>query len=223
MSVRPLTRLLLPAALLVLSACAGAPGNRAFPPATAADTGQALESWGAARARADTLLPSRLLYDAHMGKGGVTPVPGTLAVTYDRDRVLSANLTGPFGSRIADYAQGTVNAKDEGAVAIDPDALRSILAGVWPGAPSRIAGRNGTDCLLVWDAPYAVSAVLDLTENRLRSIRITGNAGLLEVSYSGTVSPWPEKIAIRDAKSGRSLTLALLAVEPSRVEGKPQG
>jgi hypothetical protein len=170
------------------------------------------------------MLPaSRLLYDAHMGKGGVAPVPGTLAVTYDRERVLTADLTGPFGARIADYAQGTVNAKEERALVIDPDSLRSVLAGVWPGAPARIAGRDGSDCLLVWDGAYQVDAVLDLTENRLRSIRITGSAGRLDVSYTGTFAPWPEKIAIRDAKSGRSLSLSLLAVEPVHPEGKPQG
>ena len=65
--------------------------------------------------------------------------------------------------------------------------------------------------------------MLDLTENRLRSIRITGTAGRLDVSYSGSFSPWPEKIAVRDAKSGRSLALSLLAVEPAHPEGKPQG
>jgi hypothetical protein len=77
--------------------------------------------------------------------------------------------------------------------------------------------------LLVWDGPYQVDAVLDVTEKRLRSLSITGSAGRLDVSYSGTASPWPARIAVRDAKSGRSLVLALLAVEPAPAEGKPQG
>ena len=184
---------------------------------------EALTAWSAAQARADALSASRLLYDAHMGTGGVAPLPGTLAVTYDGNRVLTANLTGPFGARIADYVKGTVSGKDERALVIDPTALRSVLAGVWSGPPAKVAGRDGADCLLTWDGPYQVDAVLDVAEKRVRSLRIIGNGGRLEVSYSGSVSPWPERIAVRDARSGRSLSLALLAVEPAPAEGKPQG
>jgi hypothetical protein len=222
LSARQFVRLLLPPALFALAACASGPVHRTFGPATAEDAREALDAWSAAQARADALPASRLLYDAHMGKGSVAPVPGTMAVTYDGSRVVTANLTGPFGARIADYAQGTVSGKDEHALVIDPDALRSVLAGVWSGAPARVAGRDGTDCLLVWDGAYRVEAVLDVTEKRLRSLAISGSEGRLDVMYSGSASPWPERVAVRDQKSGRSLSLALLAVEPAPAEGKPR-
>lgn len=149
-----------------------------------------------------------------MGSSGLPAAPGTLAVTYDGGRVVSASLTGPFGSHVADYDDGTVKGQDRRAFLIDPEALRSVLAGVWSQAPSAVTGRDGTDCLLIWEGAYRVEGVLDLAQRRLRSLLIRGPEGSLAASYSGTIEPWPQRVALKELASGRSLTLALLAIEP---------
>jgi hypothetical protein len=182
---------------------------------------EALAAWTAAQERAASLPPSRLLYEAHMGSSGLPSVPGTLAVAYDGRRVVMASLTGPFGSHIADYREGALTGQDRRAFVVDPDALRSVLAGVWTGAPSAVGGRDGDDCLLTWDGAYRVEAVLDLRERRLRNLTVGGSEGRLEVSYAGRIDPWPERVALRDARSGRSLSLALLAIEPIEQEPSP--
>jgi hypothetical protein len=200
--------------VLVLAACAGGLPARRFSPASAEDVRDALTAWNTAQERASSLAPSRLLYESHMGSSGLPAVPGTLAVAYDGRRVLAASLTGPFGSHVADYEDGTVKGQDRRAFLVDPDALRSVLAGVWTGTPSAVTGRDGTDCLLIWEEPYRVEAVLDLTESRLRSLLIRAPEGSLTASYSGLIDPWPQRVALKEAHTGRSLTLALLAVEP---------
>ena len=70
-----------------------------------------------------------------MGSSGLPAAPGTLAVTYDGGRVVSASLTGPFGSHVADYDDGTVTGEDRKAFMVDPEALRSVLAGAWARSP----------------------------------------------------------------------------------------
>jgi hypothetical protein len=199
--------------LLFLEACAAA---RRFAPAGPEDVRAALSAWETAGERASSLPPSRLLYDAHMGTSGLPSVPGTLAVTYGGRDIRSAALTGPFGSRVAEYAEGVVTGEDRKACVVDPDVLRSVLAGVWSGAPDAVVGRDGNDCLLSWDGggkPYRAEGVLDLSEQRLRSLSVSGRDGRLSVSYSGALRPWPERIAVKDG-SGRSLSLALIATEP---------
>ena len=161
--------------LTLLSSCSGGRAMRSFAPAGPDDVREALSAWTAARQRADSLPPSRLLYDARMGTSGLPSVPGTLAVTYGGDRIRSASLTGPFGSRIAEYREGerkdagTITGEDRKAFVVDPEALRSVLAGVWRGDSDalRVAGRDGADCLLTWSGAanaYRAEGVLDLQE-----------------------------------------------------------
>jgi hypothetical protein len=157
-----------------------------------------------------------------MGTSGLPSVPGTLAVTYGGERIRSASLTGPFGSRVAEYREGeregvgVITGEDRKAFVVDPDAFRSVLAGVWRGAPE-IAGREAADCLLTWSGgagAYRAEAVLDLSAQRLRSLTLSGNGGRLSVSYEGEFHPWPSRIAVKDESSGRSLSLSLIATEP---------
>ena len=220
MSKRALLRLLCLPSILALAACAGAPARR-FGPASAEDVQEALTAWSAAQDRALRLAPSRLLYEAHLGKGALPSVPGTLAVTYDGQRIVAASLTGPFGSRIADYSEGTVTGQDRKAFVVDPEALRSVLAGVWSGPPSAVAGRDGKDCLLTWASPYPVEAVFDVQEQRLRSLNVSANGGRLEAIYAGSLDPWPERVALKEARSGRSISLHLLAMEPLEKGSMP--
>ena len=227
-------------ALIVLSsACAGGGALRRFGPAGPEDVREALAAWSAAQQRADSLPPSRLLYDARMGTSGLPSVPGTLAVTYGGNRVHTASLTGPFGSRVAEYREGeskgegerksegerkgvgVITGEDRKAFVVDPDALRSVLAGVWRGAPDvpapTIAGRDGSDFLLTWSGGAGASraeAVLDLPSQRLRSLALSGSGGRLSISYAGEFRPWPERIALKEESSGRSLSLSLIATEP---------
>ena len=56
--------------------------------------------------------------------------------------------------------------------------------------------------------------MLDLQERRLRSLSLSGGGGILSVSYTGRVQPWPERIALKEDRSGRSLALSLIATEP---------
>ncbi len=61
---------------------------------------------------------------------------------------------------------------------------------------------------------YRAEAVLDLQEQRLRSLSLSGSGGRLSVSYAGEFRPWPERIALKEDRSGRSLSLSLIATEP---------
>jgi hypothetical protein len=211
---RDLLRLASPLLSLTLAACATRGATRHFSPATEAVSREALDAWGAIRERAGRLPSSRLLYDAKMGRGSVAAVPGSLAVTYTDGEVKRASLTGPFGSHIADYAGGTVTGEDRKAFVVDPEALRSVLAGTWPGTPSTVAGCDGDSCLLVWDGPPRVSAVVDRIARQTRELSLEGDAGKLVAAYSGSASPWPERIGIREERSDRTLALKLIAVEP---------
>lgn len=218
MSPRRFFRLAALSSIPLLSACAGGSAARRFAPVGPDDVREALTAWTAAQRRADSLPPSRLLYDARMGTSGLPSVPGTLAVTYGGDRIRAASLTGPFGTRIAEYGEGVVTGEDRKALVVDPEALRSVLAGVWSGAPSAVAGRDGNDCLLTWDGAYRAEAVLDLQEQRLRSLAVSGSGGRLSVAYGGSLNPWPERIAMKEDRSGRSLSLTLIATEPLSPE-----
>jgi hypothetical protein len=214
LSRRPFFRLPLLLVCLALSACATGGAARRFAPASETDARAALETWAAIGERVSELPSSRLLYDAKLGSGSVAAVPGTLAVTYTDGEVRRASLTGPFGSRIAEYAEGTVTGEDRRALVVDPAALRSVLAGTWPGPPSAVAGCDGDACLLVWDGPPRVSAVVDRATRQTRSLSVEGDGGKLVATYAGTASPWPERIGVKEERSARSLILKLVAVEP---------
>lgn len=211
---RPLAAASILAALLHLACATSRPPARRFAAPEPADIETARRGWSAALERAATLPPSRLLYDARLGRGRVAAVPGTLAVTYDGSRIRRASLTGPFGSPIAEYRDGRLTGEDRRAFLVDPDALRSILAGVWNGGDPRVEGRDLGDVLLSWSGGARVEAVMDLSDARLRSLEIDGSSGHLVIVYSGDAHPWPERVALRDARSGRSLMLKLVATEP---------
>jgi hypothetical protein len=206
-------------AVLFLSACAGSTAARRFGPAGPDDVREALSAWASAVQRAESLPSSRLLYDAKMGTSGLPSVPGTLAALYEGGSIRAASLTGPFGSHIAAYGNGVITGEDRKALVVDPDALRNVLAGVWSGEPETVAGRSGVDCLLIWSGAgtggaYRAEGVLDLQAQRLRSLALSGAGGRLSVSYSGELRPWPERIALKEDSSGRSLSLSLIATEP---------
>ena len=101
--------------LALVTGCATTRPSRTFPPASADDARRTLAAWTAVRERAASLPASRLLYDAKLGTGGAPSVPGTLAVVYDGAAIVTASLTGPFGSKIAEYRDGTLTGQDRRA------------------------------------------------------------------------------------------------------------
>ncbi len=189
--------------------------QRSFPPATAADADEALASWSAATERAAKQPPSRLLYDAKLSTSGTPSISGTLAVTYDGAAIVTASLTGPFGSHIAEYRGGAITGEDRKALVVDPQALRAVLAGVWSGPDPVVAGRDGSECLLSWNGSEGrVDAVLDLASRAVVSMELSRGSDALDIQYSGAREPWPAGVAVRDARTGRGLALKLVAVEP---------
>jgi hypothetical protein len=212
---RPFASLAALSPLILLCACASGGAVRRFAPADESDKRETLEALAAVERRAADLPPSRLLYDARMSGGGAPAVPGTLAVTYDGKLVRRASLTGPFGTKVAEYDSGTVTGEDRRALVVDPAALRAVLSGAWPGEPSSVEGCDGAQCLVVWSTSTRVTATVDRREQRLESLVISGGTGELTVTYAGTASPWPPRISAREAPSGRNLKLSLVAVEPA--------
>lgn len=204
---------------LLACATARAPARR-FAPATADDAREALAAWAAVSERAATLPASRLLYDAKMSASGTPTVPGTLAVTYDGTSVVTASLTGPFGSRVAEYRDGALTGQDRQAFVVDPEALRGVLAGCWNGATPSVAGFDAGQSLLTFDAGNArVSAVLDVASRSLVSMDVVGPSGHLVVDYSGTTEPWPARLTVRDESTKKSLALKLVTVEAAGRAG----
>jgi hypothetical protein len=163
--------------------------------------------------RADSLPPSRLLYDAKFGEGPVK-APGNLAVVARRDS-LTARATGPLGGELGTYEDGAFRGKKGEEDFLDPELLRGVLAGVWRGAMPVVAGADGDDGLLRWKAAggVVVEGILDVPGARLKSLRVEGPRGKLFVEFSGTFDPWPEVVLLSDLKSGRSLKLRCVAVE----------
>ena len=219
MSPRPLAPPAFLVPVLLLTACATGGAARHFAPATESEAREALGALAAAQRRAASLPAARLLYDARMGRGGASALPGTLAVTYDGKTVRRAALTGPFGARVAQYDAGELTGDDRRALVVDPAALTAVLAGEWPGEPTSVEGCDGGECLLLWEAPLRVSAVVDRHEERLRSLAIEGEEGLLDVTYGGRADPWPERVAAWEKRSGRILRLTLVTVEASTAAG----
>lgn len=202
-------------ALSVLTACATARAARHYAPATPVEQRDALAAWAAVRERAASLPASRLLYDASMASGGAPSIPGTLAVTYDGNAVVTASLTGPFGSRIAEYRGGEISGKDRKAFVVDPEALRGILAGEWNGGEPSVEGCDGGECLLTFGGAGArVQASIDVATKTVRSMDLAAKAGSLHVDYAGDAAPWPGRVSVNDEKGSRSLALKLVAVEP---------
>ncbi|HZI67374.1 MAG TPA: hypothetical protein VFF17_12490 [Thermoanaerobaculia bacterium] len=203
---------------LVLAALTAACATRrpAFGPAGADESRQALSAWQAALARADSQGPVRLLYDVKMSDG-LLKLPGTLAVESLPGKV-EATMTGPFGSPIARYASGVLEAKGARPLPLEPEELLSLLAGVWRTAP-QVAGARAGETLLRFAGREPVEGVLDLAGSRLASLRIERAGADLFAVFSGTLDPWPERISVEDRRSRRRLELALVAREP--VEPAP--
>lgn len=205
--------------LAVLAACATTRPSRRFAPATPQEIRDALAGWEACLDRAASLPAARLLYDARVAKGGAPPVPGTLAVTYDGRAVVSASLTGPFGSRIAEYRDGRVTGDDRSALLIEPEAMRAVLAGAWNGAAPTVEGIEAGDALLVFDAERArVRVVLDVARHAPVSMEIEDGGGHLVVDYGGEANPWPAHVDASEETTHRRVALRLLAVERAGEE-----
>jgi hypothetical protein len=203
----------LPLALAV--SCTTTRPVRRFAPASGAEAREALSAWQASLERADSLPASRLMYDAKMSKGGAPPVPATLAVTYDGHAVLTASLTGPFGSRIAEYREGRVSGEDRDALLVQPEAMRAVLAGgAWPGVAPSVEGIDAGQARLAFEAGNArVRVVLDLATRAPVSLEVVGPEGHLLVDSAGAADPWPARVDAREETTHRRVSLKLLAVE----------
>ena len=184
----------------------------AFGPAGVEDSRRALDAWKDALDRADSLGPVRLLYDARMSEG-LVKIPGTLAVVALPGR-LEATLSGPFGSPLARYSSGVLEARGARPIPLDAEELRAVLAGVWRAEPWVAGARNG-QTLLRFPGKDEVEGVLELSQARLETLRIARPEADLLATYSGRLDPWPERIAIVDRRSGRRLELTLVAREPA--------
>jgi len=208
------------AALVLLLALTAACATRrpAFGPAGADESRQALAAWESALARADSEGPVRLLYDVKMSEG-LVKFPGTLAVEAVPGK-LEATMTGPFGSPIARYSSGVLEAKGARPLPLEAEELRALLAGVWRSTP-QVAGARAGQTLLRFDGRQPVEGVLDLAGSRLASLRIERAGADLFAIYSGKLDPWPEKISIEDRRSGRRLELTLVAREPVEPGAAP--
>jgi hypothetical protein len=208
--------------LPVLAACATTRPARHFVPATDAEAREAIAAWQASLVRAASLPASRLLYDARISKGGAPAVPGTLAVTYDGRSVVTASLTGPFGSRIAEYRDGRVSGEDRAALLIQPEAMRAVLAGgAWSGVAPAVEGVDAGQARVAFDAEGArVRVVLDLATRNPVSLEVSGPDGHLFVDYGGAADPWPAQIDAREETAHRRVVLKLLTVERAGAGGE---
>ena len=151
-------------------------------------------------------------------------MPGTLAVTYDGNAVVTASLTGPFGSRIAEYRDGRVTGEDRTALVVDPEALRAVLAGgAWPGVAPSVEGCDAGQARLVCPGrgrPRAARS-LDLATSAPRLARwLQGPDGHLLVDYAGASDPWPGRVDAREETTHRPEpgAEAPVAVEPPAPE-----
>ncbi len=206
---------------LLFAALSAACASRspAFGPAGANDSRQALAAWESALVRANSQGPVRLLYDVKMSEG-LLKVPGTLAVEAVPGK-LEATLTGPFGSPIARYASGVLEARGARPLPLEPEELLALISGVWRTSPA-VAGARSGESLLRFAGEEPVEGVLDLNGSRLASLRIERAGADLLATFSGKLDPWPEKISIQDRRSGRRLELTLVAREPVESAAAPK-
>ncbi|MEO8189957.1 MAG: hypothetical protein ABI682_06410 [Acidobacteriota bacterium] len=198
-------------ALVVLAGCASrGAAPRQFAPAGPEQTLRAASAWREAVARSETLGPARLLYDSKV-RQGIGSLSGTLAVSTDP---VGATLTGAFGTTLATYANGALRGEKILPVAIDPEPLLWMLAGVWKSGPPEVRGFQGEDALLGWDGDVRARAVLNVPAARFTSLTVERGGKTLEATYAGTCDPWPSRLEIRDMSSGSSLRLTLVGREP---------
>ncbi len=139
---------------------------------------------------------------------------GTLAVR-EGPRSLDATLAGAFGDPVARYADGALRGNGVKPIAIEPDELRWLLAGVWKGSGiPEVAGVDGEDALLRWSGAQEVEGVIDVPRARFKSLRIKRSEGAIAATYAGEASAWPRRIDLEDLRSGNTLRLTLIAAEP---------
>ena len=133
--------------------------------------------------------------------------------------VVSASLTGPFGSRIAEYRDGRVTGEDRSALLVEPEAMRAVLAGAWNGAAPSVEGVDAGDALLVFEAEHSsVRVVLDVARRAPVSLEIEGGGGHVVVDYGGETDPWPSRVDASEETTHRRVTLKLLALEKADGE-----
>jgi hypothetical protein len=184
---------------------------RSFSPAGPDETARALAAWRAAVERAESLPPSRLLYDAKIRRG-IASLSGTLALS-TREPV-RGTLTGPFGSTLAVYENGALQGEGFPPVVIEAGPLLALLAGVWKAPGALVRGIDGGDALLAWPGPTEAEGVLDVEGRRFRSLRIARDDRSYEAAYSWGTDPWPGRVDLEDLASSNRLQLNLQAREP---------
>jgi hypothetical protein len=64
--------------------------------------------------------------------------------------------------------------------------------------------------------------VIDRAAQTMRELIIESPNTRLRVSYTGPIAPWPQRIAARDDRTGRSLSLELVAVEAPGEPAAPR-
>jgi hypothetical protein len=203
---------------ILLQGCASAPravGARDFGPADEDARRRALDAWKEALRRADSLPPSRLLYDLKYSKGAIR-ASGTLAVRAPANGDVTATATGPFGTSMGEYRDGAFHIKNEQPFRLDPKLLRGILAGVWKGGAPEVVGASQGESLLRWETPqgFLIEGVLDVAGSRLTSLRARSREGELSVAFPGPFEPWPTVIEIVSEKTGQALRLKRDLIEP---------
>jgi hypothetical protein len=184
--------------------CASRPAPRRFTPAGEDDAARALAAWRDAVARAQALGPSRLLYGAKI-RQGLSAISGTLAL--ETAPPVHGTLTGPFGSAVAAYSDGSLHGDRFERVEIEPQPLLWLLAGVWDGDDPQVGGVEGEDTLLIWNGPPQVEAVLHVPDARFTTIRVRRGSRSIEAAYEGKPDPWPPTVTLTDVASGSSLRL----------------
>lgn len=202
---------LLAAGWIAASGCASHPARRSFGPAGADQAERALEAWRTAMARADTLPPSRLLYDAKV-RQGLGSISGALALSTAPP--VRGALSGPFGAPIAVYADGVLTGEKLVPIRIEPEPLLSLLSGVWREPGARVRGIAGDEALLEWPPPSRAEGVIRIGDARFLSIHVEGQGRTFDAEYSGPVTPWPERVALTDVATKSTLRLVLQAKEP---------
>lgn len=211
-SAAPVVRLLAVALVVPLLCARCAPkAPRSYAPAAPEETRRALAAWDQAVARADSLGPARLLYEARMIQG-LFSLPGTLSVQ-QAPGVVEATLAGPFGNPVARYADGALAGEGIRPLRAEPEDLRSLLAGIWRKGGPEVAGFRDGNALLRWGSAEAVEAVLDVATARLRSLTVVRQDGSIAAVYSGRFDPWPERVELEDGRSGNKLRLVLIGQE----------
>ncbi|MCA1610621.1 MAG: hypothetical protein LC780_07135 [Acidobacteria bacterium] len=200
------------AGLLLLTGCASRARPRQFALSGPEQAVRAAAAWRQAVARSETLGAARLLYDARI-RQGIGSLSGTLAVSTDP---VGATITGPFGATLATYSDGALRGEKFPPVAIEPEPLLWLLAGVWKGEAPEVKGFDGDDALLAWSGAVRAEAVVNVPAARFTSLRIERGGKVLEAAYPGTADPWPSRLEIKDVSSGSTLRLTLVGREPSR-------